>query len=173
MNGALFDASVQDGGRDAEEINDAIADDWRGIDVVTPDAIALVFACDSIDTRNELVRLLEDMGAHLDGGNGTRATWAPHRLAFDVGVTFEPKASERVVPPRPKQLDEWIGLPAFEPAPERISFALAFESEIERDGIAKRLGLIAAKKTYGTWSVRWPPRDQEDLSSLRFDFAGA
>jgi ParB-like chromosome segregation protein Spo0J len=64
---------------------------------------------------------------------------------------------------------EWVGLPEFEPIGARISLVLAFDSEEEREALVDQLGLFLAKKTRGTWSAHWPPRPQEDLSSLRFE----
>lgn len=65
---------------------------------------------------------------------------------------------------------EWIGMPEFAPSAKRVSLVLAFESDEDRDRLVEQLGLIIAKKTRGTWSAWWPPRELEELSHLRFDF---
>lgn len=67
---------------------------------------------------------------------------------------------------------EWVGMPDFEPQAERIKLVLAFDSEADRDTLIEQLGLIIAKKTRQTWSAWWPPRELEDLSSLRFERDG-
>lgn len=66
---------------------------------------------------------------------------------------------------------EWAGMPAFHPAPKRdIQLVLSFATAEERDELIAQLELVIAKKTRGTWSAWWPPRDREDLAALRFDF---
>lgn len=66
---------------------------------------------------------------------------------------------------------EWAGLPAFHPAPKRdVQLVLSFESEEDRQRLIDLIEIVIAKKTRGTWSAWWPPRDREDLSALRFDF---
>lgn len=64
---------------------------------------------------------------------------------------------------------QWTGMPSFEPQGNRIQLVLAFDSEEERETLIDQLDLFIAKKTRQTWSAWWPPREQEDLSSLRFD----
>lgn len=82
-----------------------------------------------------------------------------------VGVELDPVLNADV---------EWVGLPRFEAAPsKRPSIVLAFDSEEDRDRLVEQLGLVIAKKTKGTWSAWWPPREKEDLASLRFDFGEA
>lgn len=64
---------------------------------------------------------------------------------------------------------EWVGMPDFQPQADRIQLVLAFDTEAQRDELIEQLGLIIAKKTRKTWSAWWPPRELEDLSSLRFE----
>lgn len=68
---------------------------------------------------------------------------------------------------------EWRGLPRFVAKDKPPTLVLSFESEEDRDRLIKELGLILAKKTRSTWSAWWPPRENEDLSALRFDFGDA
>lgn len=67
---------------------------------------------------------------------------------------------------------EWVGMPEFEPQADRIRLVLAFDSEDQREELARRLELVLAKKTGSVWSAWWPPREQEDLQSVRFERAG-
>ena len=62
----------------------------------------------------------------------------------------------------------WIGMPEYNPEPNRISLVLSFDTEIERESFVESLKLIIAKKYGSTWSAWYPPRDKSDLSSLRF-----
>ncbi len=87
----------------------------------------------------------------------------------DRGDHFVPKQSEEELN---ADLD-WKGMPRFEPAAERFSLVLSFDAAERRDELVEQLGLIIAKKTRGTWSAWWPPREKEDLSALRFDFGDA
>jgi len=63
--------------------------------------------------------------------------------------------------------EAWAGMPGFEPRAPQISLVLAFEAEAERDKLISDLGIVVAKKTRQTWSAWWPPREREDLASLR------
>lgn len=63
----------------------------------------------------------------------------------------------------------WRGMPAFKPPPPReVRLVFTFETEADRDRLVKETGVVIAKKTKGTWSAWWPPREREDLSSLLF-----
>lgn len=65
---------------------------------------------------------------------------------------------------------EWRGLPEFRPVTRDVRLVLSFDAESDRDQLVDQLGLVISKKTGPTWSAWWPPRDREDLASLRFDF---
>jgi len=72
---------------------------------------------------------------------------------------------------------EWRGLPSFKAKAKAPSLVLAFERAEDRDELLRalaRLGNVRevpiAKKTGLAWSANWPPREQEDLAALRFDF---
>src|ERR1044072_4733805 len=64
----------------------------------------------------------------------------------------------------------WRGMPAFRPAdPREHRLVLSFDSAEELEEFIAEHGIIVAKRTKGTVSAWWPPRDREDLSSLRFE----
>ncbi len=65
---------------------------------------------------------------------------------------------------------EWRGLPEFRAVTRDVRLVLSFDTEAERDQLVAQLGVTISKKTGPTWSAWWPPRDREDLASLRFDF---
>jgi hypothetical protein len=67
----------------------------------------------------------------------------------------------------------WVDLPLFISPPDSFRFVVACDSENDRSIALDRLGIRAiAKRTNGVLSVRWPPREREDLSSLRFERGG-
>lgn len=65
---------------------------------------------------------------------------------------------------------EWRGLPEFRPVTRDVRLVLSFDTTEDRDRLVVQLGVTISKKTGATWSAWWPPRDREDLASLRFDF---
>lgn len=65
---------------------------------------------------------------------------------------------------------QWVGMPDFgqTEAPHRI--VVSFDNESDRAAFMETLGIdVIHKKTNGTWSMWWPPRAKEDLSSVRFE----
>lgn len=63
---------------------------------------------------------------------------------------------------------EWVGLPEFEPAGDRITLVVSFDTEEQRDELIEKLELVIAKKRKLTWSAWWPPRELEDLTSVYY-----
>tara|TARA_Y100000310_G_scaffold92397_1_gene90047 strand:+ start:6291 stop:6968 length:678 start_codon:yes stop_codon:yes gene_type:complete len=63
----------------------------------------------------------------------------------------------------------WAGMPEFEAPPPRVGLVLSFDSEAERDALVESMALVIAKKTGPTWSAWYPPRERQDLTSLRFE----
>ena len=67
----------------------------------------------------------------------------------------------------------WAGMPEFESfeAPYRVVVSLDSLEDTER--FLAEIGVeVINRKDRETWSVRWPPRPKEDLSSLFFEPAG-
>lgn len=64
---------------------------------------------------------------------------------------------------------EWVGMPEFEAAEDRISLVLHFDSEEERKQLIDQLGVNIVKGNVHSLSAWWPPREREDLASLRFE----
>jgi hypothetical protein len=138
---------------------------------------ALVLAFDSIAER---VALIETLGLAVERIDGSYGAYYPRDSSGD-GQLFDGTEYATELPsallvepsPPPALPVEWRGMPRFEPLPERLTFLVACSSEATRDELAGELGLVVSKKTNGTWSCWWPPRDREDLSALRFDLASA
>lgn len=71
-----------------------------------------------------------------------------------------------------RTLDEaaqWVGLPGFAPSETDIVLVLHFDDEAARNELIESIAVIISKKTRSTWSAWWPPREKQDLASLRFD----
>lgn len=170
MTERLVDVSAAEGGIEPEALADV--SEWDGIDDATSDRVALVLVFESIADRDELLRQLPGLDV-----SRPVARWAPAALTLDCGDTRDPGWARR--PGRDKaaaivgsdELRAWSGLPRFEATGDRISLPIEFDSEADRDSLVAELGLRIAKKTRGTLSCWWPPRDREDLSSLRFESA--
>ena len=64
----------------------------------------------------------------------------------------------------------WVGLPEFaNDNGDDIVLVLHFDDDAGRDALVTQLGLTISKKMRQTWSAYWPPREKQDLASLRFD----
>jgi hypothetical protein len=62
---------------------------------------------------------------------------------------------------------EWAnaGMPEYETAEKPLKIAVNFRDEHDREEFAHLLGLNLSDKTRSTW---WPPRENDDVSSVRF-----
>ncbi len=66
--------------------------------------------------------------------------------------------------------EHWVGMPDFGQADAPSKIVVQFATPEDRDRFMAVIGVeVVAKKTLGTWSIWWPPRDKEDLSSFRFE----
>lgn len=65
---------------------------------------------------------------------------------------------------------EWAGMPDYEPGASVARLVVQFDTPEERAEFMAKVGIETVhKQTNGTWSVWYPPRGREDLSSLRFE----
>lgn len=65
---------------------------------------------------------------------------------------------------------EWVGLPDYEQAPTIFKLVISFDSEAHRDELMQKVGIPKPHgKARETWSAWYPPRDREDLVSVRFE----
>jgi hypothetical protein len=60
---------------------------------------------------------------------------------------------------------EWIGMPEYDEGEEPLKIIVSFRDENDRMEFCQILGLDLTEKQNSTW---YPPKDREDLSSLRF-----
>lgn len=61
---------------------------------------------------------------------------------------------------------EWTGLPGYEPDTPILKITVSFRSQEDRAEFARLCELDITEKTKSVW---WPQREQQDVSSLRFD----
>lgn len=66
---------------------------------------------------------------------------------------------------------EWLGMPDFQGEAAPLKLIVSFESDHDKQDFAERLGIGITDKTKSIW---WPPREQDDLASVRIvsDAAG-
>lgn len=65
---------------------------------------------------------------------------------------------------------EWAGLPGYEAEDKPVQAIVSFDSEEDRLRFMQVLGLDAAHmKRTRSWSLWWPAKERQDLSSLRFE----
>jgi hypothetical protein len=60
---------------------------------------------------------------------------------------------------------QWVGLPEYEGLDTPLKIIVSFENDNDRQDFARRLNITLTEKTKSIW---WPPREQEDPSSLHF-----
>jgi len=65
--------------------------------------------------------------------------------------------------------DEWVGMPEFEGADDAYRIVISFEKESERQEFTKTHDIKQMNKESKTWSMWWPYREKDDVSSLRYE----
>lgn len=74
---------------------------------------------------------------------------------------------------------EWVGMPAYEPAPNVAAdyrLLVSFATEEERKKFVDANGMVIHKHLKGKGAVLttyWPPRPKDDVAALRFEEEGA
>lgn len=63
----------------------------------------------------------------------------------------------------------WVGLPEYEPMDEPWKVVFSFETEQDRNDLARKLGMEFKGSNGKTARAWWPPRENDDRVSLRFD----
>ena len=61
---------------------------------------------------------------------------------------------------------EWVGMPEFERAPLPLQMIISFRNREDRARFVEILGLEVTDKTISSW---YPPKERDDLSSMRFE----
>lgn len=64
---------------------------------------------------------------------------------------------------------EWVGMPSFDKGKPPIQIVVSCEGEEQRDDFCRRLGLTSIAKRGKVLHTWWPPRERNDLASLRVE----
>lgn len=71
------------------------------------------------------------------------------------------------------EMDHWVGLPDYSPILPPPKLIISFESEEQRqqflNWLDEREQTVIMGKNRETWSMWWPPRDKEDLKTLKWE----
>jgi len=65
---------------------------------------------------------------------------------------------------------QWVGMPEYRPEGEPLRVVVQLANEADREAFMKAIGATTInKKTQPVWSIWWPERQKDDLSSVRFE----
>jgi hypothetical protein len=64
---------------------------------------------------------------------------------------------------------EWIGMPDYVPKPDQRKYIIVFPDDEQRERFAKANDLPIGKTGSSAWSTNWPPKEREDLVSVRYE----
>lgn len=135
-------------------------DDPKALKVLAGDNELPRFAENDDRALADLLMLINEVD--VDGLLGTG--YDEHMLANLLFVT----RSESEVP----NLDaaaQWVGLPGFEGAEKRITLTIHFDTPEDREKLMAQLELATSAKNREAWATWWPPRPDNDRTSLRFN----
>ena len=69
-------------------------------------------------------------------------------------------------------MEEWVGMPTFEPKDNPFKIIVNFEKIEDREQFEKEFGIIIQQKLSkesNTWTTWWPFKERQDLKSLKFE----
>ncbi len=64
---------------------------------------------------------------------------------------------------------EWVGMPEYEPNTKQPQLVLWFDDEDGRAAVVEQLGVYVNNKQRRSWSAWWPPREKDDVGSVKFE----
>jgi hypothetical protein len=65
---------------------------------------------------------------------------------------------------------EWVGMPDYDEGEETLKVVVSFRNETDRESFIELLENPSLSGRNGkTWSLWWPPKQKDDLSSVRFE----
>lgn len=68
---------------------------------------------------------------------------------------------------------EWVGMPDYEAGPIPVAVNIQFDTDDDRLAFIDKYELVVSKRQGRTWSTWWPPRERNDVASLRWEGADA
>lgn len=96
----------------------------------------------------------------------------PDKTLLGTGFTPEMLANLVLVTRPQSEIEDfnaaaqWVGMPQYEPVKQGLKVVVSFLNEEARQDFAKRLGYNFTDSTKSVW---WPPKDDDDVASLRFE----
>jgi ParB-like nuclease family protein len=154
----------------AEEITVTV----RDVDPFEPSAMRLLAGDNEISRLVEvddrqLTEILKGLQLEDDAAGLLGTGFDEAQLANLLYVTRPQNEIESM-----DEAQHWAGMPEFEGTRTHVLvLQLLFEDPDEREALAKRLKLLAVRKSGDDrsriWSARWPPAEREDPSSVVFD----
>lgn len=134
--------------------------DPRALKVLTGDNEISRLA--EIDDRalSELLKEVKDVD--LEGLLGTG--YDDQMLAALVFVTRPKDEIEGM-----NEAAEWVGMPEFGSAPETLQIRMMFRNAEDRKKFVAFADLKPTYRAESTWTAWWPPKEREDLASVRFE----
>lgn len=111
-----------------------------------------------IDDRalSELLKEIKDYDI-----TGLRGTGYDEKMLANLVFVTRPKSEVKDF----NAAAEWVGMPEYTLEEEPLKITVSFRNEKDRAEFGRLLGISITEKTKATW---WPPKDREDLASLRF-----
>ncbi len=64
---------------------------------------------------------------------------------------------------------EWVGMPDYEAGPLPVAVNIQFDTDTDRLTFIDKMELVVSKRQGRTWSTWWPPRDRNDVASLKWE----
>ena len=64
---------------------------------------------------------------------------------------------------------EWVGMPEYEAKDIGLAINIHFRNNEDRQEFANLMNIVFGKENSKTWSTWWPPREDEDLKSVKYE----
>jgi len=115
-----------------------------------------------IDDRSlsEILKQIKD--EDIDGLLGTG--YDEMMLANLVMVTRHGKEIANI-----NEAAEWVGMPDYQTKEDPIKITIQFRNDEDREVFANLSKLKMGKDGGTTWSCWWPPKEKEDISSVKYE----
>lgn len=114
---------------------------------------------------SELLKSVKD-----DDPDGLLGTGYDEMMLAGLVMTTRPASEIRDM----DEAAEWVGMPEYDPGEPALKVVVTLSSQEDRGRFMELIGCPAPRMTnpQGTWSVVWPARGRDDLSSVTFMEAG-
>jgi hypothetical protein len=153
----------------AREIGwETIACYFRDVEPDSPEAFRLLAGDNEIGRTAErddrlLTEMLADVKADVEGG-GLLGTGLDEQMLAALLFVTRPASEIR----DENEAAEWVGMPEFGEKEAAIRMTLVFRTEEDRERLITELELKPDRRNGGAFAW-WPPKDRDDLASVRFE----